>query len=197
MDYNVDTVANRMILVIVGLSGLMAVASVPLYMLLAQNADSFTFAALMGIRNPGAVTVSDAVPFVAGIGMVTAVNVTKMFLMKRAVKNAVERDALSATTYLKGQYFVRLILMVAVLLAAGLLHTNVVNDAGNPQIVNLMGAFFGVLTFPAASYLMRFFLSDALVDNPDLYVRHEEKSATQSAIDELDAIGADKDEAGE
>jgi hypothetical protein len=95
--------------------------------------------------------------------------------MKRAVTNAVERDANAAKLYLKGQYFIRLMLMVAVFLAAGLLHANAVNDAGNPQYVNMMGAFFGIFTFPIASYAMRYFLRDVLVDNPEKFIKYEDK----------------------
>ena len=179
-------------MVIAGLSVALAVAGVPLYMLLAQNPDSLIFAAAMGIRTPEAVTLYDAIPFAVGISMVATVNIVKMLLMKRAVQKAVERDASSATMYLKGQYFIRLILMLVVLLAAGLLHANVVNEAGNPQYVNLMGAFFAIFTFPIASYSMKYFLRDVMVDNPELYIKYDEKSATQIAIDELNSIGIEK-----
>ncbi|MCL1846319.1 MAG: hypothetical protein FWF77_10490 [Defluviitaleaceae bacterium] len=193
MEYNVDTVATKMILVIAVLSGIMAVASVPLFMLLAANPDSLTFAAVMGIRNPEAVTINDTIPFAAGISAVAAVNIAKVLLLKRAVKNSLERESEAAKFYLKGQSFIRLFAMAIVLLAVGFLHANATNYAGNPQYVNFMGAFFGVLIFPITSHSMRFFFRDALRDNPELLAKNE-KSTTQDAIDKLKAIGADKED---
>jgi hypothetical protein len=195
MDYSMDAVANKMILVIVGLSAVMSVFGFVIYMVISGNPESSpVMGMLLGINNVPDVRTADAVPFAIGVSMVMCLNVAKVLLMKRAVNNAVKRDSVAAKLYLQGQYFSRLVLTAGVLFLAGWLHT-MVNEAGNPQYVNFMGAFFGIFTFPVATYSMRFFLRDELNDNklPES-TEQIKKSVTQSAIDELNAIGAASEE---
>jgi hypothetical protein len=135
----------------------------------------------------------DTIPFAIGVSLVAVLNVVKVLLMKRAVNIAVTRDEYSAKMYLKGQYFLRLVITATVLCIAGWLHANAHNEAGNPQYVNFMGAFFGIFTFPVSTYSMRFFFRNELKDNPELWVKAAPDNATQDAIDKLNAFG-DEDE---
>jgi len=174
MDYSMDAVANKVIMVIAGLSFLIAVGGYIFYMMRADAAYAF--------------------PFAAGVAMAMGVNIAKVLLMKNAVNNAVKREAVAAKLYLQGQYFLRLTITGVVLFIAGWLHANMVTDAGRPQYVNFMGAFFGIFTFPIAMYSMRFFLRDELKDAEILPSSDTGSSSIQDAINELNAIGAEEND---
>lgn len=190
MEYSIDAVAKKMIMVIAGLSVLTAAAGYFLFTHVAGNEDSFLLATILGVNSETA-EASDAIPFIAGIFTVMCLNIAKVILMKNAVSNSLKREALAAQMYLKGQYFVRLVITAVVLCIVGYFHAYVQNDAGNPQYVNFMGAFFGIFTFPVSSYSMRFFFKDAMKDNPELYVKIEETDPVQKAIDDLKSVRED------
>lgn len=187
-----DAVANKMIVVIIALSVLMAACGFIIFASLSANDDaSVVFGMLMGV-NAATTETADGIPFAFGIGAVMCLNIVKVVLMKRAVNNAVKRDSVQAKLYLQGQYFMRLMLTAVVLFTAGWLHT-VTNGAGNPLYVNFMGTFFGIFTFPLAMYSMRFFLRHELKDNEFPEDSGKDKSAVESAIDELKAIGTESE----
>jgi hypothetical protein len=184
-----NAVANKMIFVIVCLSVLIAAGSLLIFVTLAGNDGSVVFSSIMGVSTDS--RVSDTIPFAVGTALAAGLNVTKVLLMKRAVNAAVTRDEHSANMYLKGQYFLRLIITAFVLFLAGWFHANVRDPVtGNPQYINFMGAFFGIFTFPVSTYSMRFFFRNELKDNPELYTTVTENTV-QDAIDKLNAIGED------
>ncbi|MCL2456033.1 MAG: hypothetical protein FWD19_00615 [Defluviitaleaceae bacterium] len=187
-----NAVANKMILVIVCLSVLIAAASFFVFASLAENENITILATIMGVNENS--QTADTIPFAIGVSFAAALNVAKVLLMKRAVNNAVTRDELSAKMYLKGQYFLRLVITAVVLFVVGWLHANACNEAGNPQYVNFMGAFFGIFTFPVSTYSMRFFFRHELKDNPELWVKPAPDDTVQDAIDKLKAFGDEKDE---
>lgn len=194
MDYSMDAVANKVVLVIIGLSVVVSAVGFVIYLLISGSDDaSIVVSMLMGVNAATAVP-ADVVPFAVGVGAAMCLNIAKILLMKRAVRNAVKRDSVSAKFYLQGQYFTRLVLTAAVFVVIGWLHT-VTNEAGNPQYANFMGAFFGIFTFPIAMYSMRFFLRNELKDKELPKVsRESSKSVVKNAIDELNAIGAVEEE---
>jgi len=189
-----DAVANKLIMVIVALSAVMTLCGLAVHMYISGSPEpSVALAVMMGVNNAEGASVADAIPFGMGVGAVMFLNIAKVLLMKRAVSNAVQRDAVSAKLYLQGQYFTRLVLTAAVLFLVGWLHNTQTNEAGNPQYINFFGAFFGIFTFPLAMYSMRFFMREALEDSPlPQSSEKSTKSVTQSAIDELNAIGAEQ-----
>ena len=184
-----EAVANKVALVIVGLSVLIAVVGcVIIASLEGAGKPSFLLMSLLGVGMYDEVTIADAIPFAAGVGAAMCLNVAKVFLLKRSVANSLKRDAVSAKMYLKAQYFLRLMLTLAVLLAVAFLHS------GDVQYVNVMGTFFGIFTFPLAMNSMRFFMKDALQDD---VLPKDTRTAVESAIDDLKAIGAEENEAEE
>jgi hypothetical protein len=194
MEYSMNAVANKMIMVLAVLSGVVAVIGYVILMTLSE--DAMLLATIMGV-NVQTASVSDAFPFMAGVLVALGVNIAKVILMKRAVDNAMQHEALQAKLYLQRQYFTRLILMAAALGATGWLHANAQTDGGNPQYVNFMGAFFVVLLFPIATHSMRFFLRDELKDAPQEILKPEKesgKSTVNEIMDELNAIGAENND---
>ncbi|MCL1883167.1 MAG: hypothetical protein FWF81_05365 [Defluviitaleaceae bacterium] len=194
MEYSMEAVANKMIVVIVALSAVLSFVGFLLFSAMAGNADAVLFATLMGVSASGLQT-TDAIPFAVGIAFAMLINIIKVVLMKRAVGNAVNREAETAKYYLKGQYFIRLVITGVILLVAGWLHANMQNEAGSPLYVNFMGAFYGIFAFPVAIYSMRFFFRNALKDNPSEFIDYSGESANevQDAINKLKTIGAEDD----
>jgi hypothetical protein len=188
MEYSVNAVANKMILVIVGLSVVITVIAIFLFMYMSGNNEAVLLATFFDIRPAGA-TVFDVIPFAAGVFAAMCLNTVKVILMKRSVNNSLQRESTAAKNYLKMQYFLRLVLTGTVFLILGLIHFYAKNEAGNPQYVNLMGTVYGIFTFPLSVHSMRFFFKDALTDNPELLKKSSETSATQHAINELKSIG--------
>ncbi|MCL1864100.1 MAG: hypothetical protein FWF78_11095 [Defluviitaleaceae bacterium] len=191
MEYSMDAVAGKMIIVIVVLSAIIAAVS---YFLFASiSGETTLMATVLGVN--GRATTADTIPFSVGVLFALTVNVIKIVLMKRAVINSLKREERSAAMYLKGQYLLRLAVAGVVLFLAGYFHANVQNEAGNPMYVNFMGAFFGIFAFPVAAHSMRFFLRDALKDNDEILVASTKSSdAVKDAIDELNTIGAAEDD---
>ncbi|MCL2198125.1 MAG: hypothetical protein FWB80_04300 [Defluviitaleaceae bacterium] len=191
MEYTMEAVAGKMITVIVVLSAI--IAGISYFLFMSISADTMMMATILGV-NTGA-TAADAIPFIVGILLAMGVNIAKVILMKRAVTNAIKREEGAASMYLKGQYFMRLIITAVVLLIAGYLHSNALTVENNPLYVNFMGAFFGIFTFPVATHSMRFFLRDALKDDDGILnaPKSSANDIVQDAIDKLNAIGAEED----
>ncbi|MCL2386096.1 MAG: hypothetical protein FWC89_00965 [Defluviitaleaceae bacterium] len=190
MDYSMDAIASKLVMVIAGLSVLVAVIAYALIASVSGDTEMSLLAIILAV-NIDNTTNANAIPFFLGIAMAMSVNIAKVFLMKRAVSNAVKREAVAAKLYLQGQYFLRLIITGIVLLVAGLLH---------PNTVNFMGTFFGILTFPVAMYSMRFFIRDDVKDNHSEILEASKDSSNnsvQDVINELNAIGAVNDDASD
>jgi len=187
-----NAVANKMILVIVSLSALIAMGSFFLFSSLAKHDEVTPFATCLGtFMEP--TKPRDAIPFAVGVSFAMFLNISKVLLMKRMVNNALTRDENDAKMYMKGQYFLRLVLTAIILIIVGTLHSNDIDAGVNPQYVNFMGTFYGIFTFPVSVYSMRIFFRKALTDNPDLYVKCEESgNGVQDAIDKLNSL-VDKD----
>ena len=163
MEYSIDTVASKVIQVIVVLSILIAVGGAVYFR-----------------------TVDEALPFAAGVAMAMAVNIAKVLLLKRANANSLSKDPQSARMHLQYTYFLRLMLTAAVLVAAALIPDN---------IVNLFGAVFGIFTLHISFYSMRYFFRHALADEIIASSANIPSSPTQDAIQEINAIVSEYDEA--
>ena len=131
-------------------------------------------------------TFEGAAPFAAGVAMMMALNITKVLLLKNAVANSLTKDAFSGKAHLQYTYFLRLVLTAAVLVAAALIPDN---------FVNLFGAVFGIFTLHIASYSMRYFFRHALEDEIIAASANIPSSPTQDAIQEINAIVSEYDEA--
>jgi len=191
MEYSIDIVANKMVLVISGLSVIIALIGYFILASMAGNADASLLArTLMGVNLRQEVRAADAIPFAVGVGMAMGLNIAKVILLKRAVNNSLKREANEAKFYLKGQYFLRLVLTIAVFVIVGLFHSS------DPQHINAMGTVYAIFTFPIAVYSMRFFMRDALKDEI-LEGKIDSGNAVKSAIEELKAIGAGEESADE
>ena len=131
-------------------------------------------------------TLDDALPFAAGVAMAMAVNIAKVILLKRANTTSLTKDPVSAKFHLQYTYFLRLVLTGAVLAAAAFLH---------PNYVNLFGAIFGIFTLHISFYSMRYFFRHALADEIIAASADRSSSPTQDAIQEINAIVSEYDEA--
>jgi len=183
MDYSMNSVANKMILVIVYLSCFIAAGSYFIFAFLAGEAPQPILASIMGVKTSS--QIMDMIPFAMGVFCAMGLNVAKVLLMQRTVTIAVTRQEYAAKMYLKGQYFLRLILTAVVLCVVGWLHAYEVNEAGNPLYINFMGVFWGIFTFPISTYSMRFFFRNQLKDNPELWIPVAPDDNVQDAIDKL------------
>jgi len=84
-------------------------------------------------------------PFAAGVLLVVALNIVKVIMLDRAVDKALTMtEGKDAGSYMRFQYFLRLILTGAVLIFAAI----------SPYI-ELWGAVVGVFTMPVAAYSMK------------------------------------------
>ena len=175
MEYSMDAVADKVVQVILCLSVLIAVAG-------------FVFYFWRG----GAI--NDGAPFAIGVAAAASLNTAKVLLLKRAVNNALTREPGMAQFYLQGQYFLRLMLTLAVLIVAGWLH-----NTYDAQYINVFGTVFGIFTLPIANYSMRYFFREHLRDNPAGYTTApgvaKITSPTQDAINKLKSFGAEQTEA--
>ena len=133
-------------------------------------------------------TAEEALPFAAGVAMAMAVNITKVLLLKKANANSLSKDPHSAKVHLQYTYFLRLILTAAVLVAAAMIPDN---------FVNLFGAVFGIFTLHFSFYSMRYFFRHALADEIMTASANRSSSPTQDAIQEINAIVSEYDEAKE
>ncbi|MCL2285829.1 MAG: hypothetical protein FWC32_05620 [Firmicutes bacterium] len=132
MEFTIDAVANKMILIIIGLSVLVMVGGVIFF----QLHPAFYF--------------NGAFPFAVGAAMAMGVNIVKVIWLKKTINKTVDIDAPQhAKLFFSLQYFFRIIFTGVVLLIAALAPDN---------IVNLLGVIIGILTFPVAMRLMQFFI---------------------------------------
>ena len=131
-------------------------------------------------------SIEGAAPFAAGVAMAAAVNTAKVLLLKKSVSGALTKDPYSAKFHVQYTYFLRLILTAAVLAAAAILPDN---------IVNLFGAIFGIFTLNISSYSMRYFFRHALADDIMAASVNIPTSPTNDAIQEINAIVSDYEEA--
>ena len=161
MEYSMDAVARKMIQVILFLSALIAVGGIVFFRL------------------------PQALPFVTGVSMAAGVNVAKVFLLKKAVTDAVKKDAASAKVHIQATYFMRLMLTLAVLLAAALLP----ND-----YVNLMGTVIAIFTLPISTYSMRYFFRHQLGEDIMTASVNMPSNSAQDAINEINAIVSEKED---
>ena len=132
MEFSIDAFARKMILCIVGLSVLVALGGGVFFQL------------------HGNFYVSEAIPFAVGVALAMALNITKVYWLKATINKTVDMETPNyAKLFFSLQYFLRILFTVAVLLVAALAPDN---------IVNLLGALIGILTFPVAMRLMQFFI---------------------------------------
>ncbi|MCL2215481.1 MAG: ATP synthase subunit I [Defluviitaleaceae bacterium] len=170
MDYSVNAVANKMVFIIALLSLVIALGGLVFY--------HFT-GDILG-----------AIPFAVGAATGGGVNIIKVLWLKRTVSRAVNLDATSASLHLKGQYFLRLMLTLAVLLISGFLHGT---------FINLIGVAIALLaTMPIASYSMQFFVpKDKLAESVINAPGGSSKNPAQNAVDEINAIVAEAEKSTE
>ena len=131
MEYSMKAVSQKMILVIVILTVLIAIGGGVFYFV----NDNF-----LGI-----------IPFAAGAALAMLANIAKVLLLKRTVEIAVDKEEASAKLYMQGQYFIRLLLTAGVFLLAVFIPDS---------IVNFMGTVIAIFTLPIATYSVKFFLKD-------------------------------------
>jgi len=159
MEFSVNAVANKMILVIILVSVAIALGGLVFY------------------RS------TETIPFVIGVAMGSGVNVIKVLWLKRTVNKAVTMEATAATNHLKMQYFMRLMLTLAVLLIGGFLHGG--------GYVNLIGIGIALLaTLPVASYAMQYFIPKDEHTEAITSAATAKSSPTQDAIDEINKVAA-------
>jgi len=162
MEFSIDAVANKMILVIVCLSVFVVAAGAIFFQL---NTSFY---------------LSDAVPFAVGVFMAMAVNVIKVIWLKKTINKTVDMDAPQyAKVFFSLQYFLRIVFTGAVLLIAALAPDN---------IVNLLGVIIGILTFPIAMRFMQFFIP---ADTATSYKTLPDADIVQDSTDEINATGKD------
>ena len=89
-----------------------------------------------------------AVDFGLGVVMACGLNIAKVLMLKHAV-NRVTTMEHGVSGYTGGMYLLRFLLTGAVLVAAHFI-----------PFVELLGAVFGLLAMPVASYALRFFIKD-------------------------------------
>jgi len=160
MEFTMDAVANKMILVIICLSVLVMLGGAVFF----HIHSSFY--------------INGAVPFAVGVAMAMAVNVTRVIWLKKTINKTVDMAAPKmAKLFFQLQYFLRIVFTGMVLLIAALAPDN---------IVNLLGVIIGILTFPIAMRLMQFFIpkdAEIITQAPSC------TDFVQDSIDEIEAIG--------
>jgi len=160
MEFTMDAMANKMILLIICLSALVMVGSAVFF----HFHPSFY--------------INGAVPFAVGVAMATVVNIVKVIWLKKTITKTVDMEtAKAAKLFFQLQYFLRIVFTGLVLLIAALAPDN---------IVNLLGVIIGIFTYPVAMHLIRFFIpKDAEIISPTPM----NTGFVQDSIDEIEAIG--------
>lgn len=131
MEYSMEAVSKRMILVIVILSIFIAIGG-GIFFFVNDN--------LQGIM-----------PFAMGVLIAMVVNIIKVLWLKRTVERAVTMEESKAKLHLQVQYFIRLMLTAGAFLLAAFPLSN---------IVDLIGVFIAIFTLPIATYSVKLFLKD-------------------------------------
>ena len=102
---------------------------------------------------------SEVLPFILGVLLTMGVNLLRVKMLDHSVNTALGLEVGSAANYLQLQYLLRFVLTGAVLILAAL-----------SPYVNLWGAALGILTWPLATYALRFFIktdSEGLAESND------------------------------
>jgi len=136
MELSMDSVVNKLIVMLICVSAVIAAGGAVFYY--------FSTVPLFG----------EAVPFAVGVAFALASNIIKVLLLKRAITKVTQNDNVnSAKIYFSVQYFLRMTMTGAALVAAALLPDS---------FVSLLGAAIGVFAHPIAMHILRFFVpSDA------------------------------------
>ena len=158
MEFTIDSVANRMILVIICLSALVVVGG-------------FIF-----FYVSTAFYVNETVPFGVGVLLAMAHNIIKVIWLKKTINAVVDMNTAKRAKYFyQFQYFLRLLLTAAVLVIALFIPDN---------IVNIFGVVVGILTFPITMRLMQFFIPpDVEIPKESIF-----SSPVNDAISEIESI---------
>ena len=160
MEFTMDAVANKMILLIICLSALVMVG----------GAVFFHFHPSFYING--------AVPFAVGVAMATVVNVVKVIWLKKTITKTVDMETpKAAKLFFQLQYFLRIVFTGVVLLIAAL---------APDSIVNLLGVIIGIFTYPVAMHLIRFFIPK---DAEIISSTPMNTDFVQDSIDDIEAIG--------
>jgi len=163
MEFSVEAVSKRMILVIIFLSGLIALGGLVFYGFPAG--------------------ISEGIPFVISVALAMALNIVKVILLRRAVNAAVDMEVLAAKRHMQAQASLRMLLTLTVFVVVGLRHG---------RELNLFGLSIGIFSFPIAAHLLRFFLRDQEHKemHKEISAKSTASNAT-SAIDKINALSAD------
>jgi hypothetical protein len=141
MEFTMDAVANKMILLVICLS----------LALMVIGAAFFYFHPSFHING--------ALPFATGVAIGMAVNIVIIFWLKKAITKAVDMEVGGAAkVFFQFQYFLRIVFTGVALLAAALFPDSA---------VNLLGAVAGILMLPIAMRCMQSFIpNDAKITTP-------------------------------
>jgi hypothetical protein len=180
VEFNVQNVTGKLIMVLVGLFGIICVGGIAFY------ATQTDFPML-------------AVPFIFGAVAGLGVNIYKVLSLRQMAANIAKKDnPVAAAAYQKGSYFLRMIVTLAVLLIVAIFFHNLTDADGRlfyitiageniPLFINVMGTAITLLSWPVAMYSLHFFIRDALVD--DIMTASTTKDSTATdAIAEIEKI---------
>jgi hypothetical protein len=132
MEFSINTVATKMILIILCLSVLIMIGSVAFFYI-----------------HPNFETI-DAVPFSVGVVMAMGLNAVKVIWLKKTINKTVDmKTPRSAKLFFQLQYFLRIVFTGVILLIAALAPDN---------IINLLGVIIGILAFPISMRFIKFFI---------------------------------------
>ena len=93
----------------------------------------------------------DALYFAIGVLLTSSLNIGKLFLLERTVRNTLEMtDQRTGKNYVRLQYILRYFLTGAILVGAGLITVYV-----DPPFINLWGALAGLFTLQIAVIIVR------------------------------------------
>jgi len=159
VEFTIDAMANKMILLIVCLS----------LLFMAGGVLFFHFSTTSYIN--------EAVPFGVGVAMAMSLNVAKVIWLKKTINRTVDISTPKAAgRFYQFQYLLRLALTAIVLLIAAVAPDN---------IVNLLGVIIGIFTFPITMRLMQFFIPPDTIIPLEAPVP---SSPVQDAIGKIEAI---------
>jgi len=98
-----------------------------------------------------------AVPFAVGVLLTSGVNALKIIMLEKAVNKAVDMDDASAgKNYIKGQFFLRYLLMGVVLFFAAV---------APDSVVSIWGAAAGIFTFQISAIFVKVLKLDASLED--------------------------------
>jgi len=116
-----------------------------MFSVIGASALLFIAAAAVFYRSP------EIFPFAIGVLVMSALNCAKVLILEKVVEHAAKMDnAAGGKSFIRFQYFLRLVLTGAVLVGAGLLHETY------PGL--LWGAAIGILGFQIAAHSLQIFI---------------------------------------